>query len=96
MSDAVRARCATARSGKGVRRTRDADTFCDIAWWVGFGLVGHQRPRGGFDVGVHDLQATILHLMGLDAHKLSYAYQGLEQRLIGPEGNAQVVRELLA
>src|SRR5437899_9262266 len=27
-------------------------------------------------VGVHDLQATILHLMGLDAHKLSYAYQG--------------------
>ena len=47
-------------------------------------------------VGVHDLQATILHLMGLDAHKLSYAYQGLEQRLIGPEGNAKVIRELLA
>jgi hypothetical protein len=34
--------------------------------------------------------------MGLDAHKLSYAYQGLEQRLIGPEGNAKVIRELLA
>jgi hypothetical protein len=34
--------------------------------------------------------------MGLDAHKLSFPYQGLEQRLIGPEGNAKVIRELLA
>jgi hypothetical protein len=47
-------------------------------------------------MGVHDLQATILHLMGLDAHRLSFPYQGLEQRLIGPEGHAKVIRELLA
>jgi hypothetical protein len=46
-------------------------------------------------VGVHDLQATILHLLGLDAWKLAYAYQGLNQRLIGPEGDARVVREVL-
>jgi hypothetical protein len=46
--------------------------------------------------GVHDLQATILHLLGLDAWKLRYAYQGLQQRLIGPEGKAEVIRPILA
>jgi hypothetical protein len=46
-------------------------------------------------VSVHDLQATILHLLGLDAWKLTYPYQGLQQRLIGPEGKAQVRREIL-
>ena len=45
---------------------------------------------------VHDLQATILHLLGLDAWKLRYPYQGLQQRLIGPEGEAKVRREILA
>ena len=45
---------------------------------------------------VHDLQATILHLLGLDAWKLTYPYQGLQQRLIGPEGDATVRHELLS
>ncbi len=44
---------------------------------------------------VHDLQATILHLLGLDPWKLTYPFQGLQQRLIGPEGEATVRRELL-
>jgi hypothetical protein len=47
-------------------------------------------------ISIHDLQATILHLLGLDAHKLHYAYQGLNQKLIGPEGDARVRKELLA
>jgi hypothetical protein len=47
-------------------------------------------------VGIHDLQATILHLLGLDAWKLRYAYQGLQQRLIGPEGKCEVIRPILA
>ena len=47
-------------------------------------------------VGIHDLQATILQLMGLDAWKLTYPFQGLQQRLIGPEGDARVLKELLA
>jgi hypothetical protein len=45
---------------------------------------------------VHDLQATILHLLGLDPFRFSYPYQGLQQRLIGPEGNAKVQTQLLA
>ena len=35
-------------------------------------------------------------LLGLDAWKFSFAYQGLQQRLIGPEGDAQVRHEILA
>ena len=47
-------------------------------------------------VTVHDLQATMLHLMGMDAHKFSFAYQGLNQRLIGPTNEPRVVEALLA
>ncbi|MSU85709.1 MAG: DUF1501 domain-containing protein [Pedosphaera sp.] len=32
---------------------------------------------------IRDLHATILHLMGLDYHKLSYFYGGLDQKLTG-------------
>ncbi len=45
-------------------------------------------------VEVHDLHATILHLMGLDHTKLTYKFQGREFRLTDVEGN--VVQKLLA
>jgi len=45
-------------------------------------------------VEVHDLHATILHLMGLDHTKLTYKFQGREFRLTDVDGN--VVRKLLA
>ena len=32
---------------------------------------------------VGDLHATILHLMGLEHHRLTYFHQGLDQRLTG-------------
>jgi hypothetical protein len=48
------------------------------------------------EMTVRDLQATILHLLGLDAHRLTYKYLGLDQRLIGPEGKARVHHELIA
>ena len=44
---------------------------------------------------VNDLQATILHLVGLDPFKHSYRYQGLNQRLIGPADTPKVRHELL-
>jgi hypothetical protein len=47
-------------------------------------------------VHVHDLQATILHQLGIDPHKFSYPYQGLNQRLIGPTEDPGVVHGLLA
>jgi hypothetical protein len=47
-------------------------------------------------VGVRDLQATILHLLGFDPYKYSFRYQGLNQRLIGPSNEGKVVKGILA
>jgi hypothetical protein len=75
-----------------------------LGWLAGGGIKGGITHGATDELGyfitegktsIHDLQATILHLLGLDAWKLSYAYQGLEQRLIGPEGDATVRKELL-
>jgi hypothetical protein len=45
-------------------------------------------------VHVHDLQATVLHLCGLDHEKLTYRVQGRDFRLTDVAG--RVVGELLA
>ena len=45
-------------------------------------------------VGVHDLQATILHLLGLNHEKLTFRFQGRDYRLTDVSG--QVVSGLLA
>ena len=45
---------------------------------------------------MRDLQATLLHVLGLDAYRLSYRYQGLNQRLIGPSDEARLVKAILA
>jgi hypothetical protein len=65
------------------------------------GLVYGETDNFGYfvtknEMTVRDLQATILHLLGLDAEKLAYPYLGLNQRLIGPEGNARVHHEVIA
>jgi hypothetical protein len=84
---------------------RDHHPHCFTIWMAGAGIkpgitFGATDELGYFitenKVGVHDLQATILHLLGLDAWKLRFAYQGLQQRLIGPEGACRVVQEVLA
>ena len=45
-------------------------------------------------VHVHDLHATILHLMGMDHTRLTYFHQGRDERLTDVYGN--VVKEILA
>ncbi len=45
-------------------------------------------------VHVHDLQATILHLLGLDHKRLTYRFQGRDFRLTDVAG--EVVKKLLA
>ncbi len=45
-------------------------------------------------VHVHDLQATILHLLGFDHERLTFRYQGRDFRLTDVHG--QVVKEILA
>jgi hypothetical protein len=45
-------------------------------------------------VHVHDLHATMLHLLGIDHKRLTYRYSGRDMRLTDVHGN--VIRELLA
>ncbi len=45
-------------------------------------------------VHVHDLHATILHLMGLDHEKLTFRYSGRDFRLTDVEG--RVIHDLFA
>jgi len=53
---------------------------------IGYNVVENQ-------VHVHDLQATILHQMGLDHEKLTYRFQGRDFRLTDVHGH--VVQEIL-
>lgn len=53
---------------------------------------GHRAVDG--ITTVHDLHATILHLLGLDHERLTYYHNGLERRLTDVEGN--VVQDVLA
>ncbi|HEY1164450.1 MAG TPA: DUF1501 domain-containing protein [Chitinophaga sp.] len=45
-------------------------------------------------VQVHDFQATLLYLMGIDHERLTYKFQGRRFRLTDVEG--KVVKDLLA
>jgi hypothetical protein len=45
-------------------------------------------------VHVHDFQATILHLLGIDHERLTYRFQGRNYRLTDVAG--EVVRDILS
>jgi len=84
---------------------RDHHPGCFTTWMAGGGIkpgieygstdeLGYHVAEN--PVGVRDLQATVLHLLGLDPHQLSYPFMGLNQRLIGPAEGPKVIRDLLA
>ena len=56
---------------------------------MSYNIVGQDK------VHIRDLHATILNQLGLSHEKLSYKFQGLDQRLTGVEP-AKVVRDILA
>jgi hypothetical protein len=84
---------------------RDHHPHCFTLWLAGAGIKGGVVHGATDELGyfitegktsVRDLQATILHVLGLDPWKFRFPYQGLQQRLIGPEGKAEIIREILA
>jgi hypothetical protein len=88
---------------KFLGRDHHPHNFC--MWMAGGGtkpgIVHGETDELGYrvvdgKVAIRDLQATILYQLGLDPHRLSYRYQGLNQRLIGPTEEAVVQRTLLA
>ena len=61
------------------------------AWHVGGTVsISPENP-----VQINDLNATILHCMGIDHERFVVPFQGLEQRLTGVE-HQQVIRDVLA
>lgn len=84
---------------------RDHHPDCFSIWMAGGGvkpgLVYGTTDDFGYSVienpvSVRDFQATLLHLLGLDPHQLHFAFQGLDQRLIGPADDPRVIHDLLA
>ena len=82
---------------------RDHHPRCFSIWMAGGGVRGGMVHGETDDfsynivkdpVHVHDLQATILHLLGVEHTKLTYKFQGRHFRLTDVHGS--VVRELLA
>ncbi len=72
-------------------------------WLAGGGIKGGitvgQTDEFGYTavedpIEIHDLHATVLHLMGIDHTKLTYRFQGRDFRLTDVSGN--VVNKLLA
>ena len=45
-------------------------------------------------VHIHDLNATLLHILGLDHERVTFRFQGRDYRLTDVHG--KVVREILA
>ena len=90
-----------ARAGKGFKG-RDHHNEAFTMWMAGGGVKGGlsygETDEIGFSgvngrVHVHDLQATILHQLGLDHERLTYRFQGRDYRLTDVHG--RVVREVL-
>jgi hypothetical protein len=54
-----------------------------------FGFKAVEKP-----VHVHDIHATILHLLGIDHLKLTYRYSGRDFRLTDVHGN--VIHDVIA
>jgi hypothetical protein len=82
---------------------RDHHGRCFSMWLAGGGIkpgvVHGETDDYGYNivrdpVHVHDLNATILHCLGIDHERLTHRFQGRDYRLTDVAGN--VVRELLA
>lgn len=89
--------------GAATKPGRDHHKDAFTVWLAGGGVRGGlsygRTDELGFDVAenpvpVHDLNATILHLLGLDHERLTFRSQGRDFRLTDVHG--RVVRELLA
>jgi uncharacterized protein (DUF1501 family) len=93
-------RTPTSQGGKG----RDHNPNGFTMWMAGGGIHGGKIIGATDDIGlraiddkvhIHDAHATILSLMGLDHRKLTYLFQGREQRLTDVGGNNDLAPRLI-
>jgi hypothetical protein len=92
-------RAPTSEGQKG----RDHDHYGFTTWMAGGGVKGGISYGATDEFGltavedrvhVHDLHATILHLMGLDHERLTYRYSGRDYRLTDVHG--KVISEIIS
>jgi hypothetical protein len=86
------------------RNGRDHHPYAFSMWFAGAGIRGG-RVLGSTDefglrpvenpVVAHDINATILRMLGLDHVKLTYFYQGRDQRLTDVHGEGEFTKFLL-
>jgi hypothetical protein len=82
-------------------RNHHIDAFS--MWFAGGGIKGGQTVGETDELGfgpaqdrchVHDIHATILHLLGLDHLKLTFRFQGRDNRLTDIQG--ELIHKLVA
>jgi uncharacterized protein (DUF1501 family) len=90
-------------SQKGPKPGRDHNPHAFTTWLAGAGVKGGTLYGQTDEIGlralvdrvsVHDLHATILHLLGIDHTRLTYRYNGRDFRLTDVYGT--VVKAVLA
>ncbi|MDB4618515.1 DUF1501 domain-containing protein, partial [Akkermansiaceae bacterium] len=90
-------------SNAGKINGRDHNHYGFTVWMAGGGVKGGQVHGATDDFGfqavenkvhVHDLHATMLHLLGFDHEELTYRYSGRDFRLTDVHG--KVIEEILA
>jgi hypothetical protein len=95
--------CEVGSGGEGAANGRDHNPFGFTMWLAGGGIKGGTIHGATDDFGfkaidkpvhVHDIHATILHLLGVDHTKLTYRYSGRDFRLTDVSG--KVISEILA
>jgi hypothetical protein len=91
------------QNGTGAGAGRDHNHWGFSLWLAGGGIKGGTVYGATDDFGfravenrvsVHDLHATMLHLLGFDHERLTYRYAGRDFRLTDIHGN--VIREIIA
>jgi hypothetical protein len=82
---------------------RDHNPHGFMAWMAGAGIRGGTSYGETDEIGykasvnrttVHDLHATMLHLLGIDHKRLTYRHSGRDFRLTDVEG--RVISEILS
>ena len=92
-----------ARNGS-TKLGRDHHPDCFTMWMAGAGVkpgtYGESDPLGYSPaenpVDVRDLQATIIHQLGMDPYHFSFPFQGLNQRLIGPANHPKILHDIIS
>ena len=83
---------------------RDHHPRCFTTWMAGGGIkpgitygatdeFGYRAVENKLDI--HDMHATMLHLLGVNHEQLTFPFQGLDQKLTGVE-KARVVTDVLS